>query len=70
MLLWKFLEEGDVTSVHVKFYNSAGAFYVQAMEYTLDNLPLKDHLLRNAKFVHFQSRESATFSQVEYFVER
>ena len=71
MRLRKLLEEGDVTSAQVKtFYNSARAFYVRAMEYALDNLPLKDDLLRNAKFVHFQSRESATFSQVEYFVEK
>ena len=71
MRLQKLLEEGDVTGAQVKkFYNSAQAFYVQAMEYALDNLPLKDDILRNAKFVLFQPRESATFSQVEYFVAR
>ena len=66
-----FFEEGDVTSAQVKkFYNSVQAFYVRAMKYALHNLPLMDDLLRNAKFVHFHSRESATSSQVKYFVER
>ena len=40
------------------------------MEYALENLPMKDEMLRNAAFVSFRSRESANFSQVEYFVER
>jgi hypothetical protein len=40
------------------------------MEYALANLPVKDTLIRNAGFVNFQTRESANFSQVEYFVDR
>ena len=40
------------------------------MMYALDNLPLKDDLLKNANFVNFKSQENTRFSQVEYFVER
>ena len=40
------------------------------MEYALENLPLKDQLLRNAKCLDFESKDSANFSQVEYFVQR
>ena len=52
------------------FYKSVRAFYVQAMKYALDNLPVKDPLLRNARFLSFKNKDDATFSQVEYFVER
>ena len=69
--LRKLLEEGDICpSDESKFYRSARAFYVQAMKYALDNLPIKDSLLKNAKFVNFKTKDDATFSQVEYFVER
>ena len=67
----KLLEEGDISQAQVtKFYDGARAFYVRAMEYALENLPMNDEMLKNAAFVSFRSRESANFSQVEYFVER
>ena len=44
--------------------------YVRAMEYATKNLPLNDELLKNARFLDFHSRESASISQVEYFVNR
>ena len=69
--LRKLLEEGDISpSDETKFYRSVRAFYVQAMKYALDNLPVKDALLKSAKFVNFRSKDDATFSQVEFFVER
>lgn len=40
------------------------------MAYALASLPVSDALLKNAAFVNFSERESADFSQVEYFVER
>ena len=50
--LQKLLEEGDISPAQVtNFYQSARAFYVQAVKYALDNLPIKDYLLRNASFV-------------------
>lgn len=71
MRLRKLLDEGDISAAEAtKFYAGARAFYVKAMEYALANLPLKDNLLRNAKFGSFKSRESARFSQVEYFIQR
>ena len=67
----KLLEEGDIgPSDTSRFYRSVRAFYVQAMKYALDNLPIKDSLLRNARFLNFKAKDDATFSQVEYFVER
>ena len=64
----KLLEEGDIhPSDEMKFYQSVRAFYVWAVKYALDNLLVKYSLLKNAKFV---AKDNATFSQVEYFVER
>lgn len=71
MRLRKLLEDGDIDPVQQsKFYRSVRAFYVRSMEYAIKNLPLKDDLLKNAKFVNFHGRESSSFSEVEYFVER
>ena len=67
----KLLEEGDVGPHDTsRFYQSVRAFYVQAMKYDFDNLPIKDPLLRNARFLNFKNKDHATFSQVKYFVER
>ena len=71
MRLRKLLEDGDIGQEQVtKFYASARCFYVQAISYSLTNLPLSDDMLTNASFVSFKKRESAKFSQVEYFVGR
>lgn len=67
----KLLNEGDIGQSQVtEFYKSVRAFYVRAFEYALDNLPLKDELLRNARFTSFTAKDNALFSQVEYFVDR
>ena len=67
----KRLDEGDITLQNVtKFYASVRAFHEKALEYALDKLPLKDDLLRSGQFVNIVSRESASFPQVEYFIER
>lgn len=69
--LRKLVEEGDISrSDETKFYKSVRAFYVQGLQYALANLPVKDPLLVNAGFVNFTARDRASFSQVEYFVER
>ena len=60
----------SVSMTKLSFYRSVRAFYERAMEYALLNLPLEDALLQNAGFVNFHVRETATFQQVEYFVER
>ena len=70
-VLQKLLDDGEISSLQVtKFYKGVRAFYVRALEYALDNLPLKDDLLKNASFVSYKKREDASFSQVEYFVDR
>ena len=69
--LQKLFDGGDINSSQKSgFYKSVRAFYVRAFEYALENLPLKDELLRNARFTNFISRDSTSFSEVEYFVER
>jgi hypothetical protein len=71
MLLKKLLDNGDIDPrSEKKFYRSARMFYMQAMAYSLSNLPLKDDLLINASFVNFKKRADVKFSQVEYFVLR
>lgn len=53
MRLRKLLDEGNISAAEAtKFYAGAPACYVKAMECALANLPLKDNLLRNAKFVY------------------
>ena len=48
--LQKLCNEGDLSPSQVtEFYKSVRAFYVRALEYALDNLPLKDEVLKNAR---------------------
>ena len=69
--LQKLLDDGEISSLEItQFYKGVRAFYVRALEYALDNLPLKDNLLKNASFVSYKKKEDASFSQVEYFVDR
>ena len=69
--LRQLFDDGDISEAQRNtFYKSVRAFYVRAMEYATSNLPLNDELLKNARFLDFHSRESASISQVEYFVNR
>ena len=71
MRLRQLFDDGDVSEAQRNtFFKSVCAFYVRAMEYATKNLPLNDELLKNARFLDFHSRESASISQVEYFVNR
>ena len=63
------MHNGDLAPSQVKT-EILRAFYIHAFEYALNNLPLKDQLLKNANFVSFTSRSTSTFTQVEYFVEK
>ena len=59
--------EGDVTTHQVKvFYQAVRSFYIQATDYALQNLPLKDEILKNARFANVPQREHAYVSQIEY----
>ncbi|CAB4028208.1 Hypothetical predicted protein [Paramuricea clavata] len=69
--LCKLIEEGDISpALQNALYKSVRAFYVRTLEYAIDNLPLNDDLLENAKLVNFNRREYAELSEVEYFVNR
>ena len=70
-LLNQLVDGGDVSSQQeAAFYNGVREFYSTAAEYALKNLPLHDTVLENSQFVHLQSRESASISQVLFFVSR
>ncbi len=65
------LDEGDVDDRQVAtFYGGVRAFFERAVEYSVQNLPLYDILLRNACFVNFEQRMNADALQPEYFVSR
>ena len=67
----KLEQDGDVSVIQVKkFYKGVRLFYLSAVDYVIDNLPLNDSLLQNAEFVYYPKREHATISQVVYFVTR
>ena len=69
--LCQLFDDGNISEAQRNtFYKSVRAFYVRAMEYATSNLPLNDELLKNARFLDFHRRESASISQVEYFVNR
>ena len=60
-VLQKLLDDVEISSLQVtQFYKGVRAFYVRALEYALDNLPLKDDLLKNASFVTYKKREDAS----------
>ena len=66
----KLQQDSDISATDVKrFYVGVRAFYIPAVDYAIDNLPLNDTLLKNAEFIYFPKREQATISQV-YFVTR
>lgn len=70
-LVMRLEQAGDISSHQVKrFYKAVRLFYISAVDYAIENLPLNDTLLKNAEFVYFPKREQATISQVVYFVTR
>lgn len=64
------IEEGHDPNAISNFYDGAHSFYKKALQYARDNLPLNDPLFMNARFLNFAKRESAEFSQLEYFIDR
>ena len=63
--------EQDISVNQVKkFYTGVRLFYLSAVDYAIENLPLNDSLLKNAEFVYYPKRVQATISQVVYFVTR
>lgn len=63
----RFLEAGDVSSNQAQQLQQAAlAFLVAAVEYAMAKLPLKDALLKHARFVDVQLRAEDAL----YFVDR
>lgn len=70
-LLLKLLDGGDISARQVKlFYTAVREYYCRAATYALSNLPLHDPVLQNSTFTFFEARESATITQVSFFVTR
>ncbi|XP_073669772.1 uncharacterized protein [Paramisgurnus dabryanus] len=67
----RLLDTGDVTPQHVqRFQKAALAFLVRAVEYALEKLPLKEALLKHARFVDVQQRTECGIEDALYFVDR
>jgi len=67
----RFLEAGDVPSNKAQqFQQAALAFLVGAVEYAMAKLPLKDALLKHARFVDVQLRVECGVEDALYFVDR
>ena len=70
-LLGRLESNGDIGPEEVQqFYKAVRCFYCRCADYAFANLPIKDMVLRNSRFVNFENRDMATFSQVEFFVAR
>ncbi|XP_073725186.1 uncharacterized protein [Misgurnus anguillicaudatus] len=67
----RLLDTGDVTPQHVqRFQKAALAFLVRAVEYALEKLPLREALLKHARFVDVQQRTECGIEDALYFVDR
>lgn len=65
------LEEGDIDPRCLsRFYDGVRTFFEQAVEYSLNSLPLGDPLLQAATFVSFAHRATADPMHAEYFIDR
>ncbi|CAK6982982.1 uncharacterized protein LOC117454121 [Scomber scombrus] len=67
----RLLDTGNVTPQQVERLEQAAlAFLVKAVEYAMEKLPLKEILLKHARFIDVQQRTECGVEDVLYFVER
>ncbi|XP_057202335.1 uncharacterized protein LOC130561779 [Triplophysa rosa] len=67
----RLLEAEDITPQEVQLFQQAAlAFLVRAVEYGINKLPLKEALLKHAKFVDVQQRTECGVEDALYFVDR
>ncbi|XP_061577748.1 zinc finger BED domain-containing protein 5-like [Cololabis saira] len=67
----RLLDAGDITPQQVeRFQQAALAFLLRAVEYAMNKLPLRETLLKHAKFVDVQQRTECGVEDALYFVER
>ncbi|XP_062848412.1 uncharacterized protein LOC134310716 [Trichomycterus rosablanca] len=69
--LSRLLDAGDITPQQVeRFHQAALAFLIGAVEYAIVKLPLRETLLKHARFVDVQQRTECEVNDAAYFVER
>ncbi|XP_060764178.1 uncharacterized protein LOC132873016 isoform X2 [Neoarius graeffei] len=67
----RLLEAGDVTPQQAeRFHQAVLAFLTGAVEYAMAKLPLKESLLKHARFVDVQQRADCEVNDAAYFVDR
>ncbi|KAJ8404444.1 hypothetical protein AAFF_G00337110 [Aldrovandia affinis] len=67
----KLLDAGDITSRQVeKFHEAALEFLMKAVQYALQKLPLREPLLKHARFVDVRQRAECGVEYALYFVDR
>lgn len=65
-VLRQLLDGGDLANSEVsKFYRGVRQFYVKSTEYIIATYPMKDDLLRHARFLNFEKRISSGFDSIE-----
>ncbi|XP_048008269.1 uncharacterized protein LOC125243045 [Megalobrama amblycephala] len=67
----RLLDEGDITPQQVdSFHEAVLCFLTSAVDYALKKLPLKEPLIKHAKFIDVRQRAASDIEDVLYFVER
>lgn len=67
----RLLDEGDITPQQVdSFHEAVLCFLTSAVDYALKKLPLKEPLIKHAKFIDVWQRAASDIEDVLYFVER
>lgn len=65
----KLREDGHDRKI-ILFLKGVLAFFVKAVSYAKENLPIDDKLLKNSSFLNFSLRRKSDFTQIEYFINR
>ena len=63
------LDAGDITAQKVELFHTAN-FFVKAVEYALQRLPLSEPLLKHARFLDVRQRAECGVEDALYFVDR
>ena len=71
MLLNALLDEGDILQEDAnKFHKAVRGFEIEALNYSKTRLPIKDDVVKHARFLNVQRRLDTNFDDVLYFVHR
>lgn len=70
-LVTNLLEDGSISQKEFdSFFDGAQAFFIEAVRYAMEWLPVKDKLIKAARFLNFDNRTNADLKDVEYFVKQ